>query len=355
MESFQPILPIGNLNNIIDSPTLKWIFVGGKGGVGKTSVSTSLAVLLSQRREKILIISTDPAHNLSDAFNQKMGSQPTLINGFNNLFGLEINPKEIKDDEDDPLSDVLGVSLDDETQNLFEDLKNSIPGIDEALAIGLLLQVIDKMNYSLVIFDTAPTGHTLRMLSFPKVLEEAFGKLNNLKEKLGPMTGLLSSTMGEGFKNLTEMISVFKNQIEKIRNDFTNNSHTTFIAVCIPEFLSMYETERLIQELNKSKIDCHNIVINQVLFINKENDNNNCDMCKARFNMQCKYINQIQELYGEEEIDNDDEGDDVNMNAIIEDKKDKNNNKYFISILPLQEEEIRGIDWLKKFGKFLIK
>ena len=78
-------------------------------------------------------------------------------------------------------------------------------------------------------------------------------------------------------------------------------------------------------------------------------------MCKARFNMQYKYIKQIQELYGEEEIDNDDEVDDVNMNVINEDKKDKNNNKYFISILPLQEEEIRGIDWLKKFGKFLIK
>lgn len=350
MESIQPILPIGNLSNIIDSPTLKWIFVGGKGGVGKTSVSTSLAVLLSQMREKILIISTDPAHNLSDAFNQKMGSQPTLINGFNNLYGLEINPKEIKDDDEDPLSDVLGVPLDDETQNLFEDLKNSIPGIDEALAIGLLLQVIDKMNYSLVIFDTAPTGHTLRMLSFPKVLEEAFEKLNALKEKIGPMSGLLASTMGEGFKNLTEMISIFKVQIEKIRNNFTNTNHTTFIAVCIPEFLSMYETERLIQDLNKGKIDCHNIVINQVLFINKENDNCECDMCKARFKMQSKYIRQIQELYGDEEKDNEE---DINMNIIND--ENKNTNKYYISILPLQEEEIRGIDLLKKFGKFLIK
>ena len=353
MESYQPILPIGNLSNIISSPTLKWIFVGGKGGVGKTSVSCSLAVLLSQKREKILIISTDPAHNLSDAFNQKMGSQPTLINGFNNLYGLEINPKEIKDEEEDPLSDVLGVQLDDDTQNLFEDIKNSIPGIDEALAIGLLLQVIDKMNYSLVIFDTAPTGHTLRMLSFPKALESAFGKINTLKDKLGPMAGLLTSTMGEGFKNLQEMLTVFQTQIEKIRKDFTDNSHTTFIAVCIPEFLSMYETERLIQELNKGKIDCHNIIINQVLFVNKENENCECDMCKARFKMQSKYIRQIEELYGEEndEIDIENE-EDTNMNVINDETKNKN--KYYISILPLQEEEIRGIDLLKKFGKFLI-
>jgi arsenite-transporting ATPase len=349
MESYEPILPTGNLSNIVDSKTLKWIFVGGKGGVGKTSVFTSLAVLLSQKREKILIISTDPAHNLSDAFNQKMGSQPTLVNGFKNLYGLEINPKEIKDEEEDPLSDLLGVPLDDETQNLFEDLKNSIPGIDEALAIGLLLQVIDKMDYSLVIFDTAPTGHTLRMLSFPKVLEESFGKLNTLKDKLGPMSGLLSTTFGDGFKNLTEMIDVFKVQIEKIRKDFTDTNHTTFIAVCIPEFLSMYETERLIQELNKGKIDCHNIVINQVLFVNKENDNCECDMCKARFNMQSKYIRQIQELYGEEDNDEDD----INMNVINDGSK--TNTKYYISILPLQEEEVRGVDKLISFTKFIAK
>ena len=142
------------------------------------------------------------------------------------------------------------------------------------------------------------------------------------------------------------MVDTFKIQAEKIRKDFTNHDHTTFVAVCIPEFLSMYETERMIQELNKDEIDCRNIVINQVLFVNKENENTQCDMCQARFNMQKKYIKQIRELYGDEQDEDDDE--DINMN------NDNNNKKYFISILPLQEEEIRGIDLLKHFGKFLI-
>ena len=347
------ILPKGDLKNIIDNPTLKWIFVGGKGGVGKTSVSCSLAVLLSQLREKILIISTDPAHNLSDAFNQKMGSQPTLINGFQNLFGLEINPKEIKDEDADPLGEVFGLQLDDDSKNILEDVKNSIPGVDEALAIGLLLQDIDKMQYSLVIFDTAPTGHTLRLLNFPNVLENSFGKLNTLKEKLGPMSSLLSTAFGEGFKNLTELITIFQTQIEKIRKDFTDINHTTFIAVCIPEFLSLYETEKLIQELNKVKVDCHNIVINQVLFVNKENENCDCDMCKSRFNMQSKYIKEIIELYGGEDNEEEDQkNDDVNMNIIND--ENENNKKFNISILPLQEEEIRGVDLLKKLGKYLI-
>jgi arsenite-transporting ATPase len=345
METEQPILPIGNLSNILSNPSLKWVFVGGKGGVGKTSVSSSLAVLLAQKLPKVLIISTDPAHNLSDAFNQKMSYQPTLINGFNNLYGIEINPKELKD-EDDNLTSMLGISIDEETQNIFEDLKNSIPGIDEALAIGVLLQIIDKMDYSIVIFDTAPTGHTLRMLNFPAILDEASKKFSMLKDKMGPMSGFIGEALGDGFKNMLEMVDTFKVQAEKIRKDFTNKDHTTFVAVCIPEFLSMYETERMIQELNKDEIDCRNIVINQVLFVNKENENTQCDMCQERFNMQKKYIKQIRELYGDEQDEDDDE--DINMN------NDNNNKKYFISILPLQEEEIRGIDLLKHFGKFLI-
>ena len=347
METEQPILPIGNLSNILSNPSLKWVFVGGKGGVGKTSVSSSLAVLLAQKLPKVLIISTDPAHNLSDAFNQKMSYQPTLINGFNNLYGIEINPKELKD-EDDNLTSMLGISIDEETQNIFEDLKNSIPGIDEALAIGVLLQIIDKMDYSIVIFDTAPTGHTLRMLNFPAILDEASKKFSMLKDKMGPMSGFIGEALGDGFKNMLEMVDTFKVQAEKIRKDFTNKDHTTFVAVCIPEFLSMYETERMIQELNKDEIDCRNIVINQVLFVNKENENTQCDMCQARFNMQKKYIRQIRQLYGDEHNEDDDD-DDINMN-----NDGNNNKKYFISILPLQEEEIRGIELLKNFGKFLI-
>ena len=154
--------------------------------------------------------------------------------------------------------------------DLMASLTSSIPGIDEAMSFAELMKQVQTMDYDTIVFDTAPTGHTLRLLSFPTIMENALGKIMELKNKFGGMLGQAAAMFGQGgagmedamFSKLTETREI----INKVNDMFRDPTVTTFVCVCIPEFLSIYETERLVQELTKFGISTDNIVVNQVLF-----------------------------------------------------------------------------------------
>lgn len=141
----------------------------------------------------------------------------------------------------------------------------SIPGIDEASSFGAIMKSLDQYKFDLIIFDTAPTGHTLRLLDFPRILDKGIKKLIELKEKFGGMIGTMNNMMAQGGgqkvdpeefqKKIFESMDGMKTKVEEINKQFKDPERTTFVAVCIPEFLSMYETERLAIELAKQEID----------------------------------------------------------------------------------------------------
>ena len=159
-----------------------------------------------------------------------------------------------------------------ESMGFMKDLMASVPGIDEATSFGEVIKSLDEYNFSLIIFDTAPTGHTLRLLNFPNILEKGLVKLIELKDKFGGMFAQVQNMMSQNGQpgasqedaqqRLFDGINSMKTKIEEVNEQFKDESKTTFVAVCIPEFLSMYETERLAIELAKQEIDIHNIVIN---------------------------------------------------------------------------------------------
>ncbi|CAE6431503.1 unnamed protein product [Rhizoctonia solani] len=320
-EEFETLPP--TLQNVLDQKTLKWIFCGGKGGVGKTTTSCSLAIQLAAVRESVLLISTDPAHNLSDAFGQKFSKEATKVNGFNNLYAMEL----------DPTSSIQEMIEQSDNQgamgSMMQDLAFAIPGVDEAMGFAEIMKHVKSMEYSVIVFDTAPTGHTLRFLSFPSVLEKALGKISSLSGRFGPMLQQVSAMMGgsgagqqeDMFAKLDGMRAI----ITEVNQQFKDPEKTTFVCVCISEFLSLYETERLVQELTTYGIDTHNIVVNQLLFPKKTSD---CEHCTVRYNMQQKYLAEAHELYDE---------------------------FFHIITLPLLTEEVRGPEKLQSFSKMLVE
>jgi arsenite-transporting ATPase len=287
-----------NIKNILEQDSLKWIFVGGKGGVGKTTNSCSIAVQLSKVRKSVLLISTDPAHNLSDAFAQKFNGRPQLINGFNNLYAMEVDPASSKELVKGTEGDGDGTNSTNplaSMSKMWEDLAGSIPGIDEAVAFSEVMKFVNSLDYSVVVFDTAPTGHTLRFLSFPNVLEKGMEKLVDLGGRFGPLLKQMATLMGvPADKDFTSTMEEYKSKIHEVNSQFKDAEKTTFVCVCISEFLSLYETERMIQELTSFDIDTHNIIVNQLLY---PADDSNCQHCKVRQKMQKKYLEQIHDLY----------------------------------------------------------
>ncbi|XP_010272579.1 PREDICTED: ATPase GET3-like [Nelumbo nucifera] len=307
-------LPEGTVQNILDQESLKWVFVGGKGGVGKTTCSSILSILLSRVRSSVLIISTDPAHNLSDAFQQRFTKTPTLVNGFTNLYAMEVDPTV----ENEDLPNV------EEMDSFISDLTNAIPGIDEAMSFSEMLKLVQTMDYSVIVFDTAPTGHTLRLLQFPSTLEKGLAKMMSLKNKFGGVLSQMSRIFGVDDRFYEDAIlgkiEGMKEVIEQVNKQFKDPDMTTFVCVCIPEFLSLYETERLVQELTKFEIDTHNIIINQVLFDEEAVESK---LLKARMRMQQKYLDQFYMLYDD----------------------------FHITKLPLLPQEVCGVEALKSFSR----
>lgn len=169
------------------------------------------------------------------------------------------------------------------------------------MSFAEVLKQVKSLSYETIIFDTAPTGHTLRFLQFPTVMEKALAKISALSTQFGPMLNSVIGARGglPGGQNLDEIIAkmeTLRETIAEVNTQFKNPDMTTFVCVMIPEFLSLYETERMIQELASYQIDTHAIVVNQLLFPKKSND---CEQCNSRRKMQKKYLEQIEELYDE--------------------------------------------------------
>lgn len=305
-----------------------FVFIGGKGGVGKTTVSAATALWFARKGKKTLIISTDPAHSLSDSFERNIGYNPTPI--AENLEALEIDPDmamqeyQAKMKEQQALNPGMG-GMDMGMMQEQMDMASMSPGIDEAAAFDKFLQYMTTDEYDIVIFDTAPTGHTLRLLSFPEMMDSWVGKMIKIRRQVGSMAKAFKNIMPfmgdeEEEDRALEDMEETKKQIREARGIMADPERTSFKTVITPEEMSIYESERAMEALKKNNMLTDGVIVNQI-----QPEEADCEFCQARREIQEKRLEMIKEKFGNQ----------------------------VIAEIPLLNHEVKGMEELKKIGEIL--
>jgi arsenite-transporting ATPase len=271
------------------------IMVGGKGGVGKTTCSAALAFHFARPGQKTLLISSDPTPSLSDIFETRIGDQEKRIKRVENLYGLEISSEAIlqrwKERFGPEIYEVLSAfsSLDYD----FVDYIGGAPGIEEEYMLNAIMELVESGRYGRVVWDTAPAGHTLRLLHLPQLflshLEAATRFYLNL---YGAFERVVSTVrLKKSKRTLLQIIEGWKALSQKVLDFIRDSGRTGYIVVTIAEALGVSLTDRLLHEFDAYHLTVGHLIVNHLVL---EAD---CDFHRRRRDMQRKYLSILRENY----------------------------------------------------------
>jgi len=276
----------------LENNDLKLIVFGGKGGVGKTSCAIATALELS-KNFKTLLISTDPAHSVSDCLEQQIGFKVVKIVGKPNLSVIEVVADEalsgFKTEHRNELKKLFETSTNLDNEDIDEMLTLSIPGIDEVMSFKTIIDFIEEGEFDKYVVDTAPTGHALRLISSPKLLDEWIKVAARMRWKYRYMITSFSGSYKQD--EVDTFLLSLKKTVKRIEKLLRDKTKCEFIPVCIPEAMAIMETKRLLVDLSKSGIISRQIIVNNVM------TSDGCDFCKRRKAGQLPYIQKISEIF----------------------------------------------------------
>jgi arsenite-transporting ATPase len=267
------------------------LIFGGKGGVGKTTAAAACALALadSDAQARVLVFSTDPAHSLSDSFNEEVGALKRGVGGLTNLDAMEIDPgtrfEELKARYrawTDELFDTLTGNSRWEVQFDREAMRELValapPGIDEIAALSAISDLIDEARYTTIVLDTAPTGHLVRFLELPDVAlawVRTFIKLLLKYQNVVRASGVAE-----------ELIALSKS-IKRVIALLTDADGCAFVGVAIPEHMSLAETIKLTATLERLKVPVRRVLVNMCVPADAAAT---CAFCRARRRAQSEVL-----------------------------------------------------------------
>ncbi|MDB2273575.1 TRC40/GET3/ArsA family transport-energizing ATPase [Halorubrum ezzemoulense] len=317
----------------VDAPD--YVLYGGKGGVGKTTMAAATGLASAAGGVRTLVVSTDPAHSLSDTYETEVPAEPARIREDVPLYAAEIDPDAAVDEgmfgaDGDPLGGLgemgdamggmggegpMGGAEGEDGEGLGGLLGGTMPGADEAAAMRQLLEYLDDPRFDRVVVDTAPTGHTLRLLQLPEIMDSMLGRVMKLRQRFSGMMDGIKGMFGGGEDDPDPSADLeeLRERIERLRAVLRDPAKTDFRVVMIPEEMSVVESERLVARLDEFGIPVNTLVVNRVMegvgdvtggngagidpdWVVEPNPDT-CEFCARRWEVQQSALRQATDLF----------------------------------------------------------
>lgn len=270
------------------------LFFGGKGGVGKTTCASAMAMAAAKQGKRVLLVSTDPAHSTSDIFERPFSKEETEI--YPGLVGIEVDAdyeaRRYIDTVKEQIARLFSPSILKEAQRQIE-LVSTMPGVEEVALFDRMgeLMVTRIDVYDLVIFDTAPTGHTMRLLRMPELMSSWIEALSKRRRSLISF-GQNIDKVGSDPDPILTTLERRKEKLEQVRARLMQHNFTGFVLVLVPERLPIEESARAAETLQDANVNVCGILVNRVLPENLQGE-----FYQARRQQEQKYRDEIQRRF----------------------------------------------------------
>jgi len=251
------------------------LFLGGKGGVGKTTMASTIALRSADSGVSTLLVSTDPAHSTSDILETDLGAEPRLV--CDKFWAMEIDPEREADKYisgvKDRIAETTAPRLVAEVERQI-DIARVSPGAEEAALFERFTRLIEEAGsrFDRIVFDTAPTGQTLRLLSLPELMTAWISgligqrkKVNALGQMWRTVAGAAAGDKSNGKDPVLEALEDRRARFHRARQILTDAHKTSFVFVITPERLPIWETEKAVRSLIKFGIPVGAVFVNRVL------------------------------------------------------------------------------------------
>jgi len=312
---------------LLAHPDMKYVFFGGKGGVGKTVMAGAAALWMAQQGKHTLLASTNPVHSLSSLLDQDVFGKPTPVEGAPNLKAYEIDTKDTIERSKVELTQKIQWFLkyaDIKTKaDEFVESATMNPAFEESAMFENMIDLMFEDEYEAYVFDTAPTANARRLLGMSSVYGMWVNKMMQSREEAKSLKELLSYSKKQERDPLMDYLLSFRERMEQAKELLTDDEQTAFFFVTLPEALPIAVIKRFINWFQEFGIPVGGVVVN--LLIDKESvDENAPEFVLNRIAMQDDYMEEIWRSFPD-------------VRALV----------------PLFEKEVRGVDMLERTAAHL--